>query len=104
MTFPTDAGETVHINPDDTKDSFPGKKVLLWWYRGSEGKRCKQQAETFTQMHFAYTRQNTQVLGVSNKSADDHKPMRDHINTTFPLLCDPEKKLLAALQTKSPRW
>lgn len=77
-----------------TLSSYKGKRVILYFYPAAMTPGCTKQACDFTDNLTALAASGYQVIGISPDSPEKLKEFaaRDHI--TFPLLSDPDKKVM----------
>ena len=88
FTLPDSKGKKVSL-----KD-FKGKKVVVYFYPKADTPGCTREAIAFTAAKKDFDKANTQVLGVSADSVEKQDKFCNKFSVTFPLLCDPEKKML----------
>jgi thioredoxin-dependent peroxiredoxin len=75
---------------------FAGKAVVLYFYPRDSTPGCTVEAEGFRDALPALKKLGAVVLGVSKDSIASHCKFRDKYELTFPLLSDPEGKVLEA--------
>ncbi len=75
---------------------FAGKTVVLYFYPRDNTPGCTVEAEGFRDAVPALKKLGAVVLGVSKDSIASHCKFRDKYKLTFPLLSDPEGKVLEA--------
>lgn len=90
FTLSDEEGRPVRLS------QFRGKKVILYFYPKDLTPGCTQEACDFRDSLSAFQKQNTVVLGVSADSIDLHQKFKQKHALTFPLLSDPEKKVIQA--------
>lgn len=88
FTLPDSKGKNVSL-----KD-FKGKKVVVYFYPKADTPGCTRETIAFTNAKKDFDKANTQVLGVSADSLEKQDKFCNKFSVTFPLLCDPEKKML----------
>jgi thioredoxin-dependent peroxiredoxin len=71
-----------------------GKWVVLYFYPKDDTPGCTQEAKDFTEARSKLSRKGAVVLGVSKDSVESHCKFRDKYGIAFPLLSDPEGKVL----------
>ena len=71
-----------------------GKQVLLYFYPKDFTPGCTTEACEFRDNYSAAEKLGIVVLGVSADSVESHKKFSDKYTLPFPLLADPEKKVL----------
>jgi peroxiredoxin Q/BCP len=90
FTAATDGNQTVSLS------DFVGKNVILYFYPKDDTPGCTKEACAFRD-HFAEFRQKgAVVLGVSIDSVKSHAKFVAKFKLPFPLLSDPEKKIVQA--------
>ncbi len=90
FTAVTDAGQPVSL-----KD-FRGKKVVLYFYPNDDTPGCTKEACNFRDNHNAVLAGGAVVLGVSTDSVDSHMKFKRKYNLPFPLVSDPDQKIVSA--------
>ena len=75
---------------------FKGKYVVIYFYPKDSTPGCTVEAEGFRDAMPKLKKKNTVVLGVSKDSIASHCKFRDKYGLTFPLLSDPEQKMIDA--------
>ena len=73
-----------------------GKIVVLYFYPRDNTPGCTVEAQDFTKAHAAIKKLGGVVLGVSKDSIASHEKFRDKYDLAFPLLSDPDGKVLEA--------
>jgi peroxiredoxin Q/BCP len=86
------------LEADDGKQlslaDFSGKNVVLYFYPRDNTPGCTREAEAFRDVAAALKKKNAVVLGVSKDSIASHCKFRDKYKLNFPLLSDPDGKVL----------
>ena len=87
--------------PDQNGDmrslsDYRGKKVILYFYSKDMTSGCTRQACGFSELYPQFTEKNAVILGVSKDSAASHKKFEEKYGLPFPLLSDPEKRVIIA--------
>jgi peroxiredoxin Q/BCP len=75
---------------------FAGKNVVIYFYPRDNTPGCTVEAEGFRDAMPALAKLGTVVLGVSKDSIASHCKFRDKFKLSFPLLSDPDGKMLEA--------
>ncbi len=75
---------------------FAGKVVVLYFYPRDNTPGCSLEAENFRDAVPALKKLGAVVLGVSKDSIASHCKFRDKYSLNFPLLSDPDGKVLEA--------
>jgi peroxiredoxin Q/BCP len=84
------AGDTVSL------DDFKGKTVVLYFYPKDDTPGCTREAQGFRDAAARLKKKNAVVLGVSRDSVKSHCSFRDKYDLNFPLLSDPDGKVIRA--------
>jgi peroxiredoxin Q/BCP len=84
------AGETV------TLGDFAGKDLILYFYPRDDTPGCTKEACGFRDAWKELQRRGVAVVGVSPDSGASHEKFASKYKLPFPLLSDPEKKVMAA--------
>ena len=78
------------------RSDYPGKKIALYFYPKDLTSGCTAQACNLRDNSQELLDAGYQVIGVSADSAAQHKKFIDKNSLPFPLISDPEHKLLEA--------
>jgi peroxiredoxin Q/BCP len=73
-----------------------GRQVVLYFYPKDDTPGCTLEAQAFRDAAARFKRKNAVVLGVSRDSTASHCRFRDKYGLNFPLLSDPEGKVIQA--------
>jgi len=73
-----------------------GKVVVVYFYPRDNTPGCTVEAQEFRDAIPALTKLGAVVLGVSADSIASHTKFRDKFSLTFPLLADPDHKMMEA--------
>lgn len=73
---------------------FAGRHVILYFYPRDDTPGCTKEACGFRDLWKKIEAQGAVVLGVSPDAASSHQKFRDKYRLPFPLLSDPEKKVM----------
>jgi peroxiredoxin Q/BCP len=76
--------------------SFLGKKVVLYFYTKDNTPGCTAEACSLRDNYEELLKQGFAVLGVSPDSVSSHGKFAAKYELPFPLIADPEKKILTA--------
>ena len=76
--------------------SFLGKKVVLYFYPKDDTPGCTAEACSLRDNYKELLKKGFIVLGVSPDSEKSHSKFAGKYNLPFPLIADPEKKILSA--------
>lgn len=83
-------GKTVKLS------SFLGKKVVLYFYPKDDTPGCTAEACSLRDNYQDLLKRGFIVLGVSPDSEKSHMKFAGKYNLPFPLIADPQKKILSA--------
>jgi peroxiredoxin Q/BCP len=86
-------GKTVKLS------SFLGKKVVLYFYPKDDTPGCTAEACSLRDNYQDLLKRGFIVLGVSPDSEKSHMKFAGKYNLPFPLIADPDKKILIAYGT-----
>ncbi len=81
---------------DRSLPDFRGKKLVLYFYPKDFTSGCTQESCDFRDNLNRLTSSGAAVVGISADSVESHKKFRVKHGLNFPLLSDPEKKMLKA--------
>ena len=73
---------------------FKGKIVVLYFYPKDSTPGCTREACSFRDNQAKLKRKGAVVLGVSKDSLKSHESFKEKYNLNFPLLSDPDKKII----------
>ncbi|MCR9094156.1 MAG: peroxiredoxin [bacterium] len=73
---------------------YAGKNVILYFYPRDDTPGCTKEACGFRDLKRQLTRRDTVVLGCSPDGEEKHKAFIKKFKLNFPLLCDPDKKVM----------
>ena len=90
FSLPDKDGNTVRLS------DFQGKKVVLYFYPKDNTPGCTKQACGFSERYPQFREKGAIVLGVSKDSVASHKKFEEKYGLAFPLLSDPERKVIEA--------
>jgi len=88
--LPADDGKTYALR------DLRGKKVLLYFYPKDDTPGCTKEACSFRDNLSRVRSKGAIVLGVSKDDLESHAKFREKYSLSFPLLSDPEGKVLSA--------
>ncbi|UCH38259.1 MAG: thioredoxin-dependent thiol peroxidase [Candidatus Bathyarchaeota archaeon] len=88
FTLMSDGGKEVSLR------SYRGQKVVLYFYPKDGTSGCTKEAQDFRDLIDEFTHENTIIIGVSKDSVNSHQKFKEKHNLPFPLLSDPEGKVL----------
>ena len=90
FTLTDDQGQEVSLS------DFAGKKVVIYFYPKDDTPGCTKEACSFRDNHDAILARGAVVLGVSADDTKSHEKFKTKFELPFPLLSDPEKKMIQA--------
>jgi peroxiredoxin Q/BCP len=88
FTLKNEKGEKVAL-----KD-FRGKDVIIYFYPRDNTSGCTKEACGFRDLWKEIKKKGVKVLGVSPDKEESHQKFIDKYKLPFPLLCDPDKKMM----------
>ena len=75
---------------------YRGQRVILYFYPKDMTAGCTKQACAFGELYPQFREKGAVVLGVSRDSVASHKRFEEKYGLPFPLLSDPELKVIQA--------
>jgi thioredoxin-dependent peroxiredoxin len=75
---------------------FAGKPVVVYFYPRDNTPGCTVEAEGFRDAYAKFKKLGVAVVGISKDSIASHGKFRDKFKLNFPLLSDPDGKMLEA--------
>lgn len=90
FTATTTDGSIIHLA------DLKGKSVVLYFYPKDDTPGCTKQACAFRDVYAKLEEKGAVVLGVSTDSAKSHQKFAEKFRLPFPLLADPDKKIVTA--------
>jgi peroxiredoxin Q/BCP len=75
---------------------FAGKPVVVYFYPRDNTPGCTTEAEGFRDAYAKFKKLGVAVVGVSKDSIASHCKFRDKYKLSFPLLSDPDGKMIEA--------
>jgi peroxiredoxin Q/BCP len=76
--------------------------VVLYFYPADFTPGCTKQACMFRDIHSELAEAGVQVVGISPQSLEEHRRFREQYNLPFPLLSDPDKRVIKRYDTDGP--
>jgi peroxiredoxin Q/BCP len=76
--------------------SFTGKKIVLYFYPKDNTPGCTAEACSLRDNYEELIKKGFVVLGVSPDSEKSHKGFAEKHNLPFPLIADPDRKIMTA--------
>jgi len=83
-------GEQIQLS------DFKGKKLILYFYPKDNTPGCTSEACNFRDNYDFWIEKGYQVIGISPDSPVSHQKFIEKYDLPFPLLSDPEKKIIKA--------
>lgn len=77
-----------------TLETYSGRWLLLYFYPKDDTPGCTKEACAIRDSWEEFKKANISVLGVSTQSASSHQKFKEKYQIPFPLLVDPDKKLV----------
>lgn len=99
---PLFSGTDQDGKPFNLTDLIGKKIVLLYFYPKDFTGGCTKEACGFRDRMGEFQTNNVAVVGVSYDSADSHKKFISKYNLNFPLVADPDGKIVEAYDVKMP--
>ena len=97
---PGDKAPEIKLLSDEGKEvslsDFRGKKVVLYFYPRDDTPGCTKESCSFRDGLPRVKRQGGAVLGISADPVPSHQKFKKKFSLNFPLLSDPEKKVIQA--------
>ena len=100
------APDFTAVNQDENSVSltgFKGKKLILYFYPKDNTAGCTNEACNFRDNYGYWLSKGYAVVGVSPDSVASHRKFIAKNNLPFPLLSDPEKKIIKAYGAWGPK-
>ena len=85
------------VDQDGNKQALKeqaGKKVVIFFYPKDDTPGCTKESCAFQDLSGEFDALNTVVWGISPDDEASHVRFRDKYGLSFPLLCDPNKKVM----------
>jgi len=102
MTQPIAGMPAPHFSGNDQNgnsvklSSFTGKKIVLYFYPKDDTPGCTAEACSLRDNYEELLKKGFVVLGVSPDSEKSHRGFAEKHNLPFPLIADPDKKIMTA--------
>ncbi len=87
------------VGDDEKKVSlkdFAGQRVVVYFYPADDTPGCTKEACQFNELLSAFKKAKVQVIGISPDNATKHQAFRKKYSLKFPLLSDPDKKVMTS--------
>lgn len=94
MAAPSFSASDQDGNNQDLSD-YKGKYLLLYFYPKDDTPGCTKEACSFRD-HYDELKRYVEILGVSADSTVSHSKFKKKYSLPFPLLSDPDKKIIEA--------
>ena len=79
-----------------------GGPLILYFYPADFTPGCTKEACSFRDLHQELLRAKLRVVGVSPQDVESHRRFADKHGLNFPLLADPDKKVVKAYDLDGP--
>ncbi len=96
FTAPCSNGDTFHLY-----DALKNGPVILYFYNKDFTEVCTEQAKRFRDLKAEIAPFQASVVGVSKDGADSQQAFVKQLTLGFPLISDPEKKLMKLFGVRS---
>ena len=83
-----DEGEWVSL------EDYAGRHLVLYFYPKDDTPGCTTEACSFRDQFAEFKTRGIEIAGVSADSPDSHKKFKEKFHLNFPLLSDPDKKMM----------
>jgi peroxiredoxin Q/BCP len=97
FSLPDDAGSEVRLSTLLAKGP-----VLLYFYPADFTPVCTREACAFGALEPELAKAGVSLLGISPQDSASHARFREHYSLPFPLLADPDKKVVRAYDCDGP--
>jgi peroxiredoxin Q/BCP len=77
-------------------DELKGKNIVLYFYPKDNTPGCTMESKDFRDLHLAFSKCNTQIVGVSRDSLGSHEKFCSKFSLPFPLISDKDEKVCQA--------
>ncbi|HNX43124.1 MAG TPA: thioredoxin-dependent thiol peroxidase [Bacteroidales bacterium] len=99
---PVFSGTDQAGNPIDS-GSFAGKKIVLYFYPKDNTPGCTAEACNLRDNHEDLLQKGYTVIGVSPDNLQSHLKFSEKYQLPFPLIPDPDKKIISAFGVWGPK-
>jgi peroxiredoxin Q/BCP len=93
-----DQDGTVH-----TLAQYAGKWVVVYFYPKDDTPGCTKEACGFRDLGKEFEEKGIVILGISKDTVASHKKFADKYHLTFPLLSDPDHRVIEAFGSWGPK-
>jgi peroxiredoxin Q/BCP len=73
---------------------FRGRHLIVYFYPRDETPGCTKEACAFRDLSPEIRKRGAAILGISPDSEESHRTFRDRHRLSFPLLSDPDRKVM----------
>ncbi|GEM_PF-254136 len=102
-----DPAPELRLSSDDGKvhrlADYRGKRIVLYFYPRDNTPGCTRESCDFRDLHRAFSKANTVVLGISGDSLESHNKFRRKFELSFPLLSDPGHQVARVYGAYGPK-
>lgn len=79
-----------------TFKSFAGQNIVLYFYPKDNTPGCTLESQHFRDLHKAFLKTNTEIVGISRDSITSHEKFCDKQNLSFTLISDQDETICQA--------
>jgi peroxiredoxin Q/BCP len=80
-----------------------GRNVVLYFYPRDNTPGCTREGEAFRDLHTAFSRANTVIIGISPDSLASHEKFKTKMRFPFELLSDEERRICKLFDVIQPK-
>jgi len=77
--------------------------VVVYFYPKAFTSGCTQELKRFVELYEEFRKYNTEIIGISNDKLDTQKKFAEKYGAKFPLVADPDLKIIKLFNAKSDR-
>ena len=96
-TLPASGGDSIRLS------ELKGHAVVLYFYPKDNTSGCTLEGENFRDLHAAFKKLKTVILGVSRDSVKSHDGFKEKYSFNFDLLSDADEKLCTLFDVIKPK-
>lgn len=75
---------------------YRGKWLVVYFYPKDDTPGCTKEACSFRDNLEEFRKRGVSIVGISKDSVESHKKFSEKFHLTFPILADPERKIIEA--------
>lgn len=83
--------------------ALKGRNVVLYFYPRDNTPGCTREGEAFRDLHTAFNRANTVIIGISPDSLASHEKFKTKMRFPFELLSDEERRVCKQFDVIQPK-